>query len=116
MVFFSILPPPPISTLFPYTTLFRSQEHPRGDRIEPGEWQRRIALQQGVLGVPRIEINRHCCADAIVIERALGVVPHLADVDARSLDHPIAQRELVLDMGNIPDFGKLAGETVTLGT
>src|SRR5947199_4592239 len=58
MVFFSILPPPPISTLFPYTTLFRSQEHPRGDRIEPGEWQRRIALQQGVLGVPRIEINR----------------------------------------------------------
>src|SRR5205814_9467989 len=32
-LFFLLIPPPPISTLFPYTTLFRS--HCRGDRERP---------------------------------------------------------------------------------
>ena len=35
-----------------------------------------------------------------MIERRLRIVGNLADADARSLDHPIAQRELVLDVGN----------------
>src|SRR5438270_10962572 len=33
-VFFLMIPPPPRSTLFPYTTLFRSVDEPR-ERIEP---------------------------------------------------------------------------------
>src|SRR5690625_1606223 len=34
-LFFSLLPPPPTSTLFPYTTLFRSDQ--RDDQDEEGE-------------------------------------------------------------------------------
>src|SRR5437868_11735475 len=32
MIFFLLIPPPPRSTLFPYTTLFRSGTLPRGRR------------------------------------------------------------------------------------
>src|SRR5438132_7474445 len=36
----SVLPSPPRSTLFPYTTLFRSRSRAQGGRGRPGQWLR----------------------------------------------------------------------------
>src|SRR5947207_9009762 len=41
--FFSMIPPPPISTLFPYTTLFRS--HVRPDESRPAGHQQHCATR-----------------------------------------------------------------------
>src|SRR5699024_12714840 len=42
-IYFSTLPPPPRSTLFPYTTLFRS--HPRaGGRLRGSRWPVSLSL------------------------------------------------------------------------
>src|SRR5207248_11462329 len=42
-LFLLMLPPPPRSTLFPYTTLFRSLGHDAGRRLEPA---RRVHVHQ----------------------------------------------------------------------
>src|SRR5207249_10207443 len=46
LLFFLMLPPPPRSTLFPYTTLFRSQHH-RGDRSHSPGGRRGSARTRG---------------------------------------------------------------------
>src|SRR5205085_10044550 len=50
-LFFSMLPPPPTSPLFPYTTLFRSQRRPGPEhhRDRPSRRLREADLQAGEL-------------------------------------------------------------------
>src|SRR5438552_13203048 len=65
LFFFLPLPPPPTSTLFPYTTLFRSSP----DRPSPPRWWRQSACPAGH-AAPRARGNscradgalRHSCA------------------------------------------------------
>src|SRR5438552_6793907 len=56
--FFLMIRRPPISTLFPYTTLFRSIEQPRysGGRVH-GELRRRLAQQQQAQGVVELAVR-----------------------------------------------------------
>src|SRR5205823_10117625 len=51
--FFFILPPPPISTLFPYTTLFRSLDA----RLGPAPRDRVVHPGAAALGFARIEVH-----------------------------------------------------------
>src|SRR5439155_27302958 len=48
--FFSMIPPPPRSTLFPYTTLFRSLRSGWGNGLEPFEDERYLVFDCGPLG------------------------------------------------------------------
>src|SRR5207253_10255616 len=56
------LPPPPTSTLFPYTTLFRSLGKPRGERIGIPLRDGRVSEHHGVVRLnveaPQAEIRR----------------------------------------------------------
>src|SRR3712207_8138176 len=71
---------PPRSTLFPYTTLFRSQE----DRVlEPGAALDQPQLLAAVLGVvPRVGLVGHQVRQLAQPVRQVGV-----DRDARSEEH-----------------------------
>src|SRR5437879_8780518 len=73
-----MIPPPPISTLFPYTTLFRSKEH------EPGP--------------TAVCLRRSRCRDGLIADSALpfpstAASPHRC----RDADSEMAKRNLQLD-------------------
>src|SRR5437870_12677931 len=60
LFFFLWLPPPPNSTLFPYTTLFRSRDHglghvvPRGPQTARGDHEPRAGQGFGYGGADRV--------------------------------------------------------------
>src|SRR5436309_6357300 len=74
-MFFSMLRPPPRSTLFPYTTLFRS--HDRLHRLEPariGERPHGDALLETVADLDRVrELGE--ALEETVVDRLLHVEP-----------------------------------------
>src|SRR5438105_11748643 len=71
MLFFLMLPPPPTSTLFPYTTLFRSRKaalaaFERIDiirRAEPGRAEERDEVLEAALAQFRRFVTRHVGPD-----------------------------------------------------
>ena len=82
-----------------------AQEDRGGDRVEPADRHRRIALEQGVLGILRIVVDRHLGADAVMVERLLETATgDVADADARAAKDAIAQRVLVFDIGDVADL------------
>src|SRR5438552_3545913 len=91
--FFLMIRRPPISTLFPYTTLFRSIEQPRysGGRVH-GELRRRLAQQQQAQGVVELAVRADGGADRRAARAArpeLGTRRHLdPEVGRRVQQHP----------------------------
>src|SRR2546422_1092222 len=67
---------PPRSTLFPYTTLFRSEEGPRG-RLTPGRCpgahQRRVAQPQGEYMAPKFQGVDFYDVDSMLAEEERAV-------------------------------------------
>src|SRR5689334_23446951 len=59
-LFFLLIPQPPRSTLFPYTTLFRSQEQIPRERYKKGDTIRAVIKEvvRNLTGTPEIIIDR----------------------------------------------------------
>src|SRR5436309_4768865 len=53
-----MIPPPPRSTLFPYTTLFRSVARPAGQDDEPDSHEDQRPQPPGVDETARVELSR----------------------------------------------------------
>src|SRR5690606_23572437 len=81
------LPPPPISTPFPYTTLFRSYDH----AVEPGKVVVSGSLQEDVLGpILGIDIGVGARHGGIrkgeVVPRVHGQLEHAVTVEIGRID------------------------------
>src|SRR5207248_10928395 len=88
--FFSLLRPPPSSTLFPYTTLFRSRRRPPRTR----------SLRRG---------RRSGCGSRGVVGRAALVGVEGSGEDERQVARPAGARRALLDRGPRPAVGVSVG-------
>src|ERR1039457_7406999 len=93
-VFFLMIRRPPRSTLFPYTTLFRSVQHPRNWRVadKPGEQTTLVDRKSTRLNSSHLVIsyavfclkkkknnkNDYICRDEVSMSRAESTSPILA--------------------------------------
>src|SRR5207253_10190851 len=85
--FTSLTPPPPTSTLFPYTTLFRSRVDRSGARVEERADERRGVVRRArVVGLERTVrrlARRHHRLRAEDVDRELRSEEHTSELQSR---------------------------------